>query len=107
MSVQFWPRAHFDFGFTCVILMKPMDEHERKMLEEVVKLSQENNKSLRKLIGYHRSAVIFRVIYWTIIIGGAIAAYYSIQPYLTSLIGIYSGQDISKILNSFNGNLPK
>ena len=80
-----------------------MDEHERKMLEEVVKLSQDNNKALRKLVGYHRSAMIFRIIYWTIIIGSVIAAYYSIQPYMTSLISLYSGQDINKVLNSFNG----
>ena len=81
-----------------------MDEQERKMLEEVVKLSQDNSRALRKLVGYHRNATIIRVIYWVIIIGSMFVAYYSIQPYLNSLISIYSGQDINKVLDNFSGS---
>lgn len=80
-----------------------MDEQERKMLEEVVALSRENNVMVRKLVSAQRRAMILRAVYWSIIIGASIIAYYSIQPYLTSLIGLYTGQDISKILDSFNG----
>ncbi len=81
-----------------------MDEQERKMLEEVVALSRENNVAIRKLMASHRRTVIWRSIYWTIIIGSTIAAYYSIQPYMTSLISLYSGQDISKVLDTFNAS---
>lgn len=83
-----------------------MDEQDRKKLDEVVALSQENNVALNKLIRYHKQAVAWRIIYWTIIIGTAIAAYFSIQPYLTSLFDIYSGQDINKILDTFNTTTP-
>ena len=79
-----------------------MDEQERKMLEEVVALSRENNASLRKLVSSHRRIVIWRTIYWTIIIGSTIAAYYSIQPYVTPLISFYSGQDINRVLDNLN-----
>jgi hypothetical protein len=81
-----------------------MDEQDRKMLEEVVKLSRDNNVAVRKLVSYHRSTVIWRVIYWSIIIGSTIAAYYSIQPYWASLVSVYSGQDISGVLDTLNAN---
>jgi len=91
-----------DFGYFCAILEKPMDEQERKMLEEVVKLSRDSNDAVHKLLSSHRRIVIWRIIYWTIIIGSTIAAYFSIQPYLTSLVKLYSGQDINKVLDGFN-----
>ena len=78
-----------------------MDEQSRKMLEEVVKISRENSIAIRKLVGYNRRIMLWRTIYWTLIIGSTIAAYYSIQPYFTSLIKLYSGQDINKVLDNF------
>ena len=94
--------SDFVFHKFCAILSKSMEEQDRKKLDEVIALSRENNAALHKLVSYHRRATAWRVIYWTIIIGSAIAAYFSIQPYLTSLFDLYSGKDIGKILDSFS-----
>jgi len=74
-----------------------MDEQERKILDEVLRLSRDNNVMVRKLVSAHRRVVIWRFIYWTVIIGSAIAAYYSIQPYFTSLVKLYAGQNVDKV----------
>ena len=102
MSVQFWPGAHFDFGRICAILEKPMNEQERKMLEEVVELSRDNNIALRKLVRYHRRTVILHAIYWSIIIGSTIVVYYSVQPYVGVITKFFTGRDFSGIINAFN-----
>lgn len=79
-----------------------MDEQERKMLEEVLALSRDNNVALGKLVKSHRQAMVWRAIYWSIIILSTLVAYFSVQPYLTSLIGIYSGQDINRVLDNLS-----
>ena len=68
--------------------MKPIDEQERKMLEEVVALSRSNNVMVRKLVSAQRRAALWRLVYWVIIIGASIVAYNSLQAYLSSLTGI-------------------
>lgn len=50
-------------------------------------------------------ASIFRFLYWVIIIGIAVGAYYYIQPYIASLLGVYQGtfsglQKVGNIGNS-------
>lgn len=101
MSVQFWPRAQRNILiFTCTraIVGKPMNpispssmnEQERKMLQEVIEISSDNNAMLRKLVRAQRSATLWKLIYWTIIIGSIIAGYYSIQPYIEPLMQAYS-----------------
>ncbi len=91
-----------------------MDPETRKMLEDTYDLSRENNKMLKKM---HRTAVwgnIFRVIYWVIIVGASVGAYYYFQPVLEGLLSTYEGitsgigglgeglPDLSGLLNSFN-----
>ena len=68
-----------------------MSPEEKELLEKSVKLAEENNSILRSM---RRSMIVGRVlsaIYWVLIIGSAIGAYYYIQPYLDQLIGIYGG----------------
>ena len=59
--------------------------------KELLELTKENNKLLRKM---RRSAMIggvIRLIYWVAIIGTPIFLYYSfLQPYLAQLLDIYS-----------------
>jgi hypothetical protein len=93
----------FVFLYICVILEKLMDEQQRKMLEEVVALSRENNAMIQKLANAQRRAATWRAAYWLVIIGASLVAYLYLQPYLTSLMKIYSGGDINQILD----NLPK
>jgi hypothetical protein len=77
-----------------------MDEQQRKMLEEVVALSRENNAMVRKLVSAQRTAMLWKLSYWVIIIVITLIAYFALQPYLTSLTKIYSGGDINQILDS-------
>ena len=80
-----------------------MNEQERKTLEEVAALSRENNAMLHKLLGAQRLATLWKVVYWLVVVGAMIIAYFALQPYLTALIKIYSGQDVNQVMDS----LPK
>jgi hypothetical protein len=79
-----------------------MNEQERKMLDEVVELSRENNAMVRKLVRAQQRATFLRIFYWAIIIGSTIVAYYSIQPYVSTITKLFTGHDFSPLLNAFN-----
>jgi hypothetical protein len=89
-----------------------MDPESKKLLEETLTLAQENNKMLHSL---RRSMVFSRIlslVYWVLIIGSALGAYYFIQPYIDQLLGVYGGaksnlQDVGKIINGLKSNLPQ
>lgn len=61
-------------------------------IKELLELTKENNKLLRKM---RRSAMIgniMRIFYWAIIFGGPVVIYfYYLQPYLGQLMEAYSG----------------
>ncbi|MFC1720836.1 hypothetical protein ACFL0K_01125 [Patescibacteria group bacterium] len=68
-----------------------IDPELRRMLDENLELSRENNKLLHKL---HRTVLwgrVFRVLYWTVIIGAAMGAYYFVQPMIDGLLQTYQG----------------
>jgi len=68
-----------------------MSPEERQLLIQTSRLVEENNKILRKM---HRAALwgrIMHFLYWTIIIGLSVGAYYFIQPYVDQVQGIYGG----------------
>ena len=79
-----------------------MDQETKQLLEESVKLSRENNEMLNKLMRSKKLNVIYRYVYWGIIIIITIGSYYFIQPYLGTLINLYSGgaSDIQSIGNT-------
>jgi preprotein translocase subunit SecE len=79
-----------------------MDEKQQQMLEETYRLAQENNAMLRKLIWAGRRAWIIQLIKVAAIIFITILVYFIIQPYLSTLTSLYSGQDINKILDAYN-----
>ncbi len=68
-----------------------MTPEERQLLIQTHRLVEENNALLRKM---RRAAIlgsIFRVLYWIVIIGLSVGAYYFIQPYVEQLQGVYGG----------------
>lgn len=82
-----------------------MDPESKKLLEETFNLAQENNKMLHSIRRSMRLARIMSFVYWALIIGSAVGAYYFIQPYIDQLIGIYGGaqsnlDSIGSILDS-------
>ena len=76
-----------------------MEEETKKFLEDNLALNKENNRILLKLYNIQRWAQITRVIYWFVIIGISIGAFYFIQPFLSSLAGAY-GVDTSSFSNA-------
>ena len=76
-----------------------MTPEERQLLIQTHRMVEENNKLLRKM---HRSALwghIFRFLYWAIIIGLSVGAYYFVQPYIEQLQSVYGGikQDVGTV----------
>lgn len=46
---------------------------------------------LRAIRRAQKWATVWRAIYWIVIIGSAVGAYWIIQPYIDQLLGVYSG----------------
>lgn len=67
-----------------------MPPYEKNLIEETAKLTQENNKILRGIQSAARWERFFGAIKWIIIIGLTVGAYYYIQPYLETLLKVYS-----------------
>ncbi len=68
-----------------------IDPELRKIVEENTNLLHENNKLLHKL---HNTVIwgrVFRILYWTIIIGATMGAYYFVQPLIDSFQGLLGG----------------
>ena len=77
-----------------------MDQDIKKLLEDNLILNKENNELLLKLYKAQRLAQITRIIYWVVIVGMAIGAFYFIQPFLDSMLGAY-GVDSSSLNSLF------
>mgnify|MGYP003479250920 FL=1 len=75
-----------------------MDSESKKLLEETLALTQENNKMLHLMRRSQFWSNVVRAIYWVFIIGTALGAYYYIQPYLEQLLNAYVSA--SETLNS-------
>jgi len=76
-----------------------MSPEEKELLKRAVALSEENNDILRSMQRSQRLASVMRIIYWVVIIGSTIGAFYLIQPYINSLGG--SLGSASDIINSY------
>lgn len=81
-----------------------MTPEEKSLLERTLKVAQENNEILR---GMRRTAtwgMIARIVYWGIILALGFGAFYFIQPYFESLMGL-TGQSqggLQGLLNTLN-----
>jgi len=64
-----------------------MDNEET--LKELLEITKENNVMLRKLYKGYVIGKIFSILYWIIIIGLGIGAFYYVQPYIDTLNDTY------------------
>ena|SRR3989338_567893 len=84
-----------------------MNPEEQKMLERTLRLSEENNKILKKM---HRSIQwgrFIHAVYWIIIIGSAVGAYYFLQPFFEVFQGTLGAFGTSvENLQKVGGSLP-
>lgn len=66
-----------------------MEPDLRGNLKELLELTRENNQLLHKANNRARWGMIIKTIYWIVIIGFTIGAYYYIQPYLDTAMQNY------------------
>jgi Trk-type K+ transport system membrane component len=77
-----------------------MTPEEKELLENVLEISEENNKILKSINRSMKIARMMSVVYWVFIIGSAVGAFYLIQPQIEALMRAYEGAS-----SSFNGIL--
>ena len=58
-------------------------------LDEILKLTKQNNEMLHSMRRSQRWGSVMHAIYWLIIIGASVAAYYYSQPYIDKLMALY------------------
>ncbi len=76
-----------------------MDNEElQKMVRETYDLTQQNNVLLKKMRRTQRQAHIWQIVYWIILIGISIGAFYYVQPYLQKVYSLYT-----EGLSQYNG----
>lgn len=68
-----------------------MTPEEKSLLERTYKLTEENNEMLRSIRRSARVATAMRIVYWVIIIGASVGAYYLIQPYVDFMLNMLNG----------------
>ena len=84
-----------------------MDPEAKQLIEKTYSLVEENNKKLRRMRRSQKVTSIMRVVYWLIIIGIAIGAFYFLQPYIDKLEKFLGSTGIS--IDQLKGltNLPR
>jgi len=85
-----------------------MNPNERDLLQKTHDLAEDNNRILRGIRRSNRWSTFFRAIYWIIIIGVSIGAFYYIQPYVDTLLKTYQSlqgsiQNIQTTTNKIPG----
>ncbi len=94
-----------------------MDPESKRLLQETLELSRENNRMLRAMRRAAFWGGVFRVIWWAVIIGVPVVLYYYVfQPYIAELQSTYQsvkggaeqlqllGKDIPEPFRSFLNN---
>ena len=67
-----------------------MSPEERELLNKSVSLAEDNHKMLRSMRRSMHISSIVSILYWLIIIGSAVGAYYFIQPYTDQIVKVYN-----------------
>lgn len=77
-----------------------MTPDEKSLLERTYRLSVENNEILRSIRRGNRWSMAMRLLYWAVIIGASVGAYYFIQPYINAVTEAYGNISGSPIFQS-------
>jgi hypothetical protein len=79
--------------------MSVIDLTNQEKLEEVYRLTVENNHLLHKIQNRDRIAMIVRIIYWLAILGALGGAYYYVRPFIDSIAA--SNTRASSVIEQF------
>jgi len=85
-----------------------VDEEVKQLLRQNLELTQENNKLLKKARRARTWGVIFRVLWWAIILGLPFILYfYFLESYVGDIVETYTGfKGGVDSVNQVNNNLP-
>lgn len=84
-----------------------MNEEEKALLEESIKLSRENNKILRGMQRNARIERFWHLLKWIVIVVITIWSYFLIQPYLVQLQEAYQNiQGAKNAVSDIQGKIP-
>ncbi len=67
-----------------------MTPEEKEILKRTLKLTEDNNDILHSMRRSMRLQRLMSIVYWVFIVGGALGAYYLIQPYVDQLRDLYN-----------------
>jgi len=67
------------------------EESDHVLLQKTYKLVQESNTELHKMRRAQKIKMFFNVLYWLVLIGVSVGAFYYLQPFVKSLLGTVSG----------------
>jgi hypothetical protein len=83
-----------------------MTPEDRSLLERTYKLAEENNHILRSIRRHNRWMALTKFLYWVIIIGISIGAFYFIQPYFEMALNLANQANSSlKVINGTTKSL--
>lgn len=90
--------SKIDFSVYSVIIIIMLEKKEEELLERTYEVEKENNTMLKKL--YHDMwwGRLFRSVYWVIILGAMLGAYYYTQPYIDPIFKAY--KDLSGVMET-------
>ena len=77
-----------------------MSPEEHELLRRSIALSEENNDILRSIQSSMRLGRFMTFLYWLILIGISVGAYYYAEPYVEKAISVYKSAEVQ--LNNVN-----
>ena len=80
--------------------MSGTELNNQEKLEEIYKLTVENNHLLHGMRNRERVANAVRILYWIVIIGSLLGAYYYVKPILS--VFITNKDKVDQTLNQFD-----
>jgi hypothetical protein len=84
-----------------------MDEDLKEKIDKTYELSLENNKLLHSIHRRAKWSFVSRIVYWLIILGIGVGAFYYLKPYVDNLMKVYESvrQTESKIQSGIQNSL--
>ena len=85
-------------------LNNPDNADNKEILNKILETTEDNNKFLKKISRGILFSRIMTFVYWIVILGVGVGAYYYIQPYIDGLFDTYDGvrgglQGVSDFIN--------
>ena len=69
--------------------LKSLIKENRKLILENLEVARDNQEKIKKIQAHIRRTLVIKTIYWFIIVGVTIGAYYVSKPYINSAVDSY------------------